>query len=386
MKIVKFLLFVFVLFVFTNCKRKEHNSSAPIVFAIKDLSQSSKVKLSDLGFNDIQYIPLETNKQCLIGGINRVIAGNGFFLVKYIERILTFRTDGSFVAKIGEKGNGPEEYQLAHDVAIDRTSKNIYVLSGWEQKIYVYTEDGRFIRTIPVPKYSKELTFAGNDILCYSVNTDGLVKNSFNLVDKNGIVIKSFPNKYPFKAQPFVIFYQHENLFYEYGSQVFKKEIYSDTIYAFVKNVFKPKFVLEQGKWLLTPKVRENGDWMKVLKNYVTQWNLFEFGDKICYEFSDKTGHFCFVGSTNSDFRSLTDWDQGFVDDLDGGPNIKLQTVEDDKTVISWVSALALKTYVASDAFKNSKPKYPEKKKALEKLANSLSENDNPVLVLVKMK
>ena len=31
-------------------------------------------------------------------------------------------------------------------------------------------------------------------------------------------------------------------------------------------------------------------------------------------------------------------------------------------------------------------PKYSEKKKALEKLANSLDENDNPVLMIVKLK
>ena len=30
--------------------------------------------------------------------------------------------------------------------------------------------------------------------------------------------------------------------------------------------------------------------------------------------------------------------------------------------------------------------KYPEKKKQLEQLANSLDENDNPVLMLVKLK
>ncbi len=45
-----------------------------------------------------------------------------------------------------------------------------------------------------------------------------------------------------------------------------------------------------------------------------------------------------------------------------------------------------LKQYVESDAFKNSTPKYPEKKKQLEQLANSLNENDNPVLMLVKLK
>jgi hypothetical protein len=45
-----------------------------------------------------------------------------------------------------------------------------------------------------------------------------------------------------------------------------------------------------------------------------------------------------------------------------------------------------LKDLISSDDFKNSTPKYPEKKKYLEKLANSLDENDNPVLMLVKLK
>lgn len=41
---------------------------------------------------------------------------------------------------------------------------------------------------------------------------------------------------------------------------------------------------------------------------------------------------------------------------------------------------------VDTKAFKTSTPKFPEKKKELEKLAYSLDENDNPVLMFVKLK
>jgi hypothetical protein len=41
---------------------------------------------------------------------------------------------------------------------------------------------------------------------------------------------------------------------------------------------------------------------------------------------------------------------------------------------------------MGSEEFKNSTPKYPEKKKELEKLASSLDENDNPVLMLIQLK
>ncbi len=45
-----------------------------------------------------------------------------------------------------------------------------------------------------------------------------------------------------------------------------------------------------------------------------------------------------------------------------------------------------LKNHVAANAFRSSRPKYPEKKQKLEKLANSLKETDNPVLVLISLK
>ncbi len=54
--------------------------------------------------------------------------------------------------------------------------------------------------------------------------------------------------------------------------------------------------------------------------------------------------------------------------------------------MVIWFEPYQLKMYMASQSFKNSTPKYPEKKKELEKLAASLDENDNPVLMLVKLK
>jgi hypothetical protein len=45
-----------------------------------------------------------------------------------------------------------------------------------------------------------------------------------------------------------------------------------------------------------------------------------------------------------------------------------------------------IQSLLTKKEFKNSAPKYPEKKKELEKLANSLKETDNPVLKLVRLK
>ena len=78
--------------------------------------------------------------------------------------------------------------------------------------------------------------------------------------------------------------------------------------------------------------------------------------------------------------------EEGIINDLDGGVNILPLTIKDDNTIIGWVDAIKLKAHVASETFKNSSPEYLEKKKELEKLADSLKETDNPVLVMVRLK
>ena len=76
----------------------------------------------------------------------------------------------------------------------------------------------------------------------------------------------------------------------------------------------------------------------------------------------------------------------GIKNDIDGGINFMPRYAVNDTLIVGWFEAFELKMYVASETFKNSTPKYPEKKEELEKLAASLDENDNPVLMLVKLK
>ena len=76
----------------------------------------------------------------------------------------------------------------------------------------------------------------------------------------------------------------------------------------------------------------------------------------------------------------------GIENDIDGGINFMPRYAVNDSLLVTWFEAYELKMYVASETFKNSTPKHPQKKKELEELAASLDENDNPVLMLVKLK
>lgn len=386
---IKVLLLTLFVISCQNTVKKDGNRV--VTFDIKELPEITSVKLSDLGFVDIEYIPLETTENCVISTIQEIKVGKGYFLIIDYNKIYKFLNDGSFVAKIGTEGRGPDEFMNAHDVEIDEDNHDIYLVSAWQKKFNVYSEQGEFIRSFHCPQSTTSFQITEDGILCYNSNIMGNMVISFNLIDTLGRTIKNFSNKYIWnRVQTSAIL--NEILFYRFDNQLFKKEIYTDTIYLFDNKVFKPHLIIEHGEKLLTTAARSKYNPEYLFEKYITQDYLFEFGDYLYYEFmyDFKIGGQNIVrgliGSKLDNSQVLIDAGEGLINDLDGGPNIQLKTIKDNNTLIFWISSLELKKIIKSDNFKNVTPKYPEKKIKLEKLANNLKETDNPVLIMVRLK
>ena len=144
-----------------------------LTFDLKEMPKQTTLKLTDLGATDIQYIPLETNEQCLILRIQKIIKSNNFFLIQSFTDILMFRNDGSYITKIGTVGRGPNEFTVAHDVNINPTDGTIYLIDGWQQKFLVYSNKGEFIRTFKYPiRAAVNFEFTHDGILCYNKNNN----------------------------------------------------------------------------------------------------------------------------------------------------------------------------------------------------------------------
>ena len=183
MKALKSILII-SLFVMSCHNANNMNERQIKIFDLKELPKITDVKLSDLGVVDIEYIPLETNKQCVIDQIGSIKVCSGFFLVQSFNTILSFLYDGSFVARIGTVGRGPDEFQIAHDVEIDKRNQSIYLVSGWQNKFNVYSKNGEFKRTFKIPFHAAihfRFTEEGK-ILFYSDNYLGNIETSVMLV------------------------------------------------------------------------------------------------------------------------------------------------------------------------------------------------------------
>ena len=80
----------------------------------KAITQSPKtVMLSELA-SDVRYFPLETTDNCLLGNeCSIVYAGNSIIAGDAQTRSLyRFDKNGKFMNKIGQHGQGPEEYAV----------------------------------------------------------------------------------------------------------------------------------------------------------------------------------------------------------------------------------------------------------------------------------
>ncbi|MFH0842573.1 MAG: 6-bladed beta-propeller [Bacteroidota bacterium] len=387
------LIIFIVLVLIICCSRSKSSEKEELrIFNITEKPKISEIKLSTLGFYDIEYIPLESTDSSMFKGINMIKTSEDFFLIHTYDRILRFGRNGSYEATIGSSGRGPDEYLVANDVEIDKDNHLIYLVDGLKKQLLVYSDDGKLLRKHKIICASGiQFRFINDGFLCYNENHSGNVENSYFFIDTCGRINKNFPNKYAFINQSKYVF-MRENIFYRFNNRLYKKEIYSDTVFVFENMNFKPRFLIEAGERVITPKARSIDDGLYLAEHYITPWNLFEFGDYIYYEYlyESKIGQnnimYGFIGFKKDNFQVFFNSEEGIINDLDGGPNICPKTTKNDDTIISWVDVLDLKNHVASDAFKNSTPKYADKKKELEKLAARLKETDNPVLMLVKLK
>lgn len=390
-----------------NITKNEEN--AILKFNLSEIEEPSEVTLSELGVVDIKYIPLETNHNCIVSGVRynvlrkgattdfvKIIAASDCFYINQFNnpggRILRFASDGKFICTIGSVGNEPYQYAQLHDFSIDTVNNKACILSMLQDKIYIYTLKGEFIKSIICPENTTHINCVEGNILCYNRNT-GTNENSFDLMNYEGNIIKSYYNKYKYVPGNLTIkIVNEECIFYWKEKQLHVKEEYSDTIFIYKNQLFEPKFILNRGEKRYTTdlmiynNIQEMNEVSKKIPEVIREYSLLEAGNIIYSEFSHKRSFQMYTASVERTDSSIRTFKNGIVNDIDGGPNVYFKTLKDDTTIVCWINAEELKNYIASDAFATAPPKYPEKKAQLEKLSNNLKENDNPILMLLTLK
>lgn len=89
----------------------------------------------------LQFIPLETKEQSLVGRVNKIgYLDDVIYVLSDNNKLTAFRNDGSYICNYGAIGNGPGELESFMDFDVDQ--ENVYIMSY--NKLATFSKDGTF--------------------------------------------------------------------------------------------------------------------------------------------------------------------------------------------------------------------------------------------------
>jgi hypothetical protein len=142
------LALIIAVFVVSSCRK---NNSVEILS--ETISFNSNLALNlDSVINFTKYILLEDSEKSLFRDAHKVlIKENKIFILDIISKsVLIFNTDGTFINKVGNIGQGPGEFTNPTDFDIDLDG-NVFIYNGAKKEILKYNTQGLFMKSLKTP-------------------------------------------------------------------------------------------------------------------------------------------------------------------------------------------------------------------------------------------
>jgi hypothetical protein len=357
--------------------------------------------LSQLALN-VDYIQLETNKDCIIGHNPEYFFTDSLIFISNTNHILKYSRNGKFLKRIGNPGRGPGKIDNIKTMSIIPNKKLIVIQESTENKLLYFTFDGKLIKTVSIPPFENLKVLNDERFIAYQSGLTGQEKYIFELTNEKRDTISVVHNNDMWKNSsgkaiesnppPFEPFYFYRNMCY-------LKSMYNDTVYYILKNKIEPRFFINMGKYKLPPELRyekiclsseKTELYLKktseyfycnvfgaAYKKFITASNFMHGDFKYClYDDFNHNGYLLINENNES---------TGFVNDWDGGPDFwPIGNVNDDQVFMP-VDKINLRKSL--DKLKTGKAsiKNPEQQKKVMNMISGRDASDNPVLMVVTL-
>ena len=391
-KVIRKYIIIIVCFIAaSSCQNKPFPQDSPIALNLINIPLREE-KLSEF-IEELSYIKLENSIP--IKSIRKIQISDKLIVVSEGRRLFLFDIHGNYIREIGKRGRGPGEFSYIIDFTLDIEANNLFILNSNGQ-ILKYSITEGYIETFEITQkidFDKISCFSDKIILS-SGNPNGTDIYNWIVLNDKGVFLSGKKNYLNFSyPQNSVNIYSH--LICRHANEYLYISQFCDTVFSINEDGYYPKYTIPGNKievsdYLDQAKLarqRKNLD-----RHILMPINLMETNDHIFYQYyQEEEMNFVHLNKRSGTICRLKDNPDriGIENNIDDGISFlpKYYTgIKNGEFLFDWVDAYKLVQFVQSKAFKDSMPKYPEKKKELEKLANSLSENDNPVLMVVKLK
>ncbi|WP_106832141.1 6-bladed beta-propeller [Parabacteroides pacaensis] len=179
MKNITIILNILSLYCLFACKQIDKKGvNESIVLDFSQVEIDDKFLLSDI-FKDIEAIPLETNDSCLISNIGRIrFIDNKFFVLDSRQNVIfIFDNKGTYLNKIGKKGEGPQEYITIQGFDVDEKKHRVCLYSAYKGLMY-YDYEGNFIEQQEIPCKCNDLIIVDQSVIVHCGQNHNTIDDS----------------------------------------------------------------------------------------------------------------------------------------------------------------------------------------------------------------
>lgn len=363
--------------------------------------ESEIIKVSDVA-TDLEYLPLQTTENSLVKSITKIVTcDNKFYIRNGYDDILCFDRKGNFLYKLNKTGRGPGEYTFITDFDVSSDNKLLIVLTSGNILVFKNTAtEFIFDKSINLrqPFPSKISMIPGTTNILLSIDPITAPEQSLSILinyDCDTLFFK--PNHYRYDKEKITTRYRmvNESLQYKFENNACFKEEFSDTVFFVNRetNEFQPRLIFDSHGRGFLPRVRYDIEYAKSNSaDLYWVYSIIETPRYIIYTYEHNMtrNKMLYDKSVNNKFKIGQmnlgeDFKNTMKDDLNGGPVFD-PTFCSDNYVYSIVDALTLKKYVEGEDFQDTPVIDLKKKDELKKMANSLRETDNPLLLIMTPK
>lgn len=404
-----------------NTEQINGNSSLkfPIKIDVESLihSEFEEIRLSSV-VDSIEYVPLETTDSSLIGLIQQVVIADSFIFICTGEKILEFNREGKYLHQIGSTGRGPGQFIGVRNISIDDAREILFINPNFSLNLIKYTYTDIYLGDQPT--FSSDLASSISYIRNNRFSAVGawtypewISKGMFlaALLDSSGQVIKKidtplkqFDNyltrkdiQYPGTFRP--TYFDSITICLGYGC---------DTVFALTQDTVEPRYILNTARYDAPLDIKYGFDYNTGERILISEKKFnyiffestpIESAEYLIFKFYLKGYMYLaafnkFIGAT-AVYRKKGDVKYGVVvnvenfgllNDLDGGLNFYPRWTNLNGNI--WVDvfdAIEFKTRLA-EQMQSFNENYPEEQNSLRQIADTLQENDNPVLMIAYVK
>jgi len=353
----------------------------------ENLGQSGEFVLSTVA-RDIRYIPLETTPACFLSGCRQVEIFHNSIYVKDTKALYKFDMDGSFIQQIGKIGNGPGEYGSVLWFNFIASSNEIILYSYPTGRINIHDADsGEFKRSFRLDiEPSGVIEFPPGKLSFFTWNTkqseNPASRSEIYICNLEGDIIDSIPDdRMPNTGNingPARYYVRNESLHY--------MEYFQDTLFSLSEDAVKESYAsfglknkvnATQLELKIQPGEIGFPDYLyisgRVLENETSFYFTVEKGiglnvpgEYVKFFYNKRTGQL--VTSTS------------IINDLDNGMPFWPKSMYKDSVLIDFYPAIEFLEFFQTH------PDIPGRPQELKNLIKTMDENDNPILVTIKLK